>query len=322
MDYGSGKRRAIELVDYDPSWPALFEEIRTGLERLLDGLVHEIHHIGSTAILGLCAKPKIDVDIVLRSAASIPEAIERMQATGDYIYHGDKYRDGMWTFTTGRASRGQRLYLCAPGTAAHLRRMLFRDHLRRHPEAAAAYAALKRRLASETADDWDHYTGGKAAFVAEIVRLEEALRNMCVPDDGPQEIEPRAYDYETQYRRLRDARQPGWAGDLYERGLAGMRETLDRLERERHLPAPPARMLELGCGNALSSYLLAGKGYEVHGIDIAGTPSRGRRSTTTTRRRSTWSRRRTPTWCCGTGSASSAGSRSSSRASRTCRAWW
>ncbi|KGM31359.1 hypothetical protein P409_27675 [Inquilinus limosus MP06] len=84
-------------------------------------------------------------------------------------------------------------------------------------------------------------------------------------------MEPRAYDYETQYRRLRDARQPGWAGDLYERGLAGMRETLDRLERERHLPAPPARMLELGCGNALSSYLLAGKGYEVHGIDIAGT---------------------------------------------------
>ena len=80
-----------------------------------------------------------------------------------------------------------------------------------------------------------------------------------------------AYDYETQYRRLREAGQPGWAGGQYERGLAGMTDTLGRLERERHLPAPPGRMLELGCGNSLSSYLLAAKGYEVHGIDIAGT---------------------------------------------------
>ncbi|HMG50345.1 MAG TPA: GrpB family protein, partial [Inquilinus sp.] len=96
------KRRAIEVVDYDPAWPALFEEIRAGLERLLDGLVLEIQHIGSTAVPGLCAKPKIDVDIVLRSAEVIPEAIGLMQATGDYIYHGDKHRDGMWAFTTGR----------------------------------------------------------------------------------------------------------------------------------------------------------------------------------------------------------------------------
>lgn len=267
----SGTRRAIEVVDYDPAWPTQFEEIRARLERLLDGLVLEIHHIGSTAVPGLCAKPKIDVDIVLRSAAKIPEAIERMQATGAYAYHGDRYGDGMWTFTTGRGSRGQRLYLCAPDTAAHLRRMLFRDHLQRHPEAAAAYAALKRRLASETADDWDHYTGGKGPFVTGIVGREAARRNQPVPDGNPPSIEPRAYDYEARYRRLRIAGRPGWAGDQYERGLAGVGETLDRLEREGVLPPPPARMLELGCGNGSSSYLLAGKGYEVHGIDISAT---------------------------------------------------
>ncbi|WP_342235718.1 class I SAM-dependent methyltransferase [Inquilinus sp. OTU3971] len=79
------------------------------------------------------------------------------------------------------------------------------------------------------------------------------------------------YDYDAQYRRLRTAGKPGWAGDHCERAAARMSETLDRLEREGGLPAPPARMLELGCGNGLSSFLLAGKGYEVHGIDIAGT---------------------------------------------------
>ncbi|WP_213286773.1 class I SAM-dependent methyltransferase [Bradyrhizobium sp. sGM-13] len=48
-----------------------------------------------------------------------------------------------------------------------------------------------------------------------------------------------------------------------------MTDTLDRLERE-FLPSPPARILELGCGNGMSwSLLMAGKGYEVHGIDIS-----------------------------------------------------
>lgn len=264
------KRRAIEVVDYDPAWPALFEEIRAGLERLLDGLILEIHHIGSTAVRGLCAKPKIDVDIVLRSPAVIPQAIERMQATGDYAYHGDKYRDGMWTFTTGRGSRGQRLYLCAPGTATHLRRVLFRDHLRQHPEAATAYAELKRRLASETEGDWDHYTGGKGPFVAEIVRRAALERNQSVPEDHGPPVELPAYDYDARYRRLREAGLPGWAGEQHERAVAGVAGTLDRLQREGVLPPPPARMLELGCGNGLSSYLMAGQGYEIHGIDIAG----------------------------------------------------
>ncbi|OWJ68230.1 class I SAM-dependent methyltransferase [Inquilinus limosus] len=80
-----------------------------------------------------------------------------------------------------------------------------------------------------------------------------------------------ADDYEAQYRSLREMGQPGWAGDQYERGLARLKETLDRLEREGALPVPPARMLELGCGNGQSSYLLAGKGYEVQGIDISAT---------------------------------------------------
>jgi len=165
----AGARREIEVVDYDPRWPAAFEEARAGLERLLAGLVRDIHHIGSTAVPGLCAKPKIDIDIVLRSAEAIPEGIARMNGAGIYKYRGDKYQDGMWAFTTGHGSLGERLYLCAPATVTHLQRLLFRDHLRQHPEAAAEYAALKRKLASETENDWDYYTGGKAAFVAEIV---------------------------------------------------------------------------------------------------------------------------------------------------------
>jgi GrpB-like predicted nucleotidyltransferase (UPF0157 family) len=162
------KRKAIVVLDYDPAWPDLFEAVRRNLESLLAGLVLEISHIGSTAVPGLCAKPKIDVDVVLTDATAIPPGIERMKSA-DYTFHGNKYQDGMWAFTTGRGSHGERIYLCAPDTATHEDRLLFRDYLRAHPEAATEYGRLKRRLASETADDWDYYTGGKGPFVAEIV---------------------------------------------------------------------------------------------------------------------------------------------------------
>jgi GrpB-like predicted nucleotidyltransferase (UPF0157 family) len=92
-----------------------------------------------------------------------------VQAKTVYTYHGDPYRDGMWTFTQGRGSYGTRLYLCEPDNATHEKRMLFRDWLRTHPEDAAAYEELKRRLAAEAHGDWDFYTGGKSAFVAGIV---------------------------------------------------------------------------------------------------------------------------------------------------------
>lgn len=120
ISIGMLRRRPIEVVDYDPSWPRQFEEIRAEVSSRLSGLVAEIHHIGSTAIPGLCAKSKIDIDIVLRSMLNIPEGIVRMQTSGAYTFHGDRYNDDMWVFTTGLGSHGQRLYLCAwtPNTRA------------------------------------------------------------------------------------------------------------------------------------------------------------------------------------------------------------
>lgn len=79
------------------------------------------------------------------------------------------------------------------------------------------------------------------------------------------------YDYEAQYRRLRDAGMPGWAGPQHERSLSRLEQTLDRLAQDGTFPPPPARMIELGCGNGMSSLLMAQKGYEVFGIDIAET---------------------------------------------------
>lgn len=161
--------RPVEIVDYDPSWLAQFVAERDALLALLGDLADSAYHIGSTSVPGLAAKPKIDMDVVLRAGDLIPEAIERVRATGAWDYHGDPYGDGRWIFTHGRG-HGTRLYLCGPGNEAHRKRLAFRDWLRGHPEDAAAYEALKRRLAAEANGDFAFYTEGKSAFVAEALR--------------------------------------------------------------------------------------------------------------------------------------------------------
>lgn len=137
---------------------------------LLGDRVADIHHIGSTSVPGLSAKPKIDIDTVVQSDALVGEAVELVKTLAEFTFHGDPYGDGMWTFTSGHGSYGVRLYLCGPDNAHHHKRMLFRDWLREHPEAAAEYATLKRKLAAEANGDWKFYTGGKSEFVARIVK--------------------------------------------------------------------------------------------------------------------------------------------------------
>jgi GrpB-like predicted nucleotidyltransferase (UPF0157 family) len=164
---------AITVVPYDPDWPSQFLRIRGELEPVFSGLTPVFHHVGSTSVPQLAAKPKIDLHAAFADLSLVARAVARMQAVAGYTYHGDKYNDQSWTFTSGKTS-GARLYLCTSDNTVLRDRILFRDYLRAHPERAAAYAALKLRLMSEANDDWDYYTGGKTEFVRETVRLAQS----------------------------------------------------------------------------------------------------------------------------------------------------
>ncbi len=67
------------------------------IERVLSQLTS--HHVGSTSVPGLCAKPRIDVDIVVRRAEEIPDAINRLREAG-YEFRGNRYNDGMWPLSS------------------------------------------------------------------------------------------------------------------------------------------------------------------------------------------------------------------------------
>ncbi|GGC45454.1 class I SAM-dependent methyltransferase [Chelatococcus reniformis] len=77
--------------------------------------------------------------------------------------------------------------------------------------------------------------------------------------------------YDRRYRELKAAGLPGWAGAAHTRGLARLTAALDRLGSEGAIPAAPADLLELGCGNGLGALAMAQRGYRVHGIDLSPT---------------------------------------------------
>ena len=154
----------IVIQNYDPSWPTQFAELAGPVRDALADLGATVEHVGSTSVVGLAAKPIIDVDIVLRSGEDVPTAVERLGQLG-YVYQGDKGIPGREAFLWPPGSPQHHLYVVVAGSNPHRDHVEFRNHLRRHPDVARAYADLKRTLAAEHGTDRLGYTEAKSQFV-------------------------------------------------------------------------------------------------------------------------------------------------------------
>jgi GrpB-like predicted nucleotidyltransferase (UPF0157 family) len=164
----------VEIVDYDPRWPLLFDEEAKRLRAVLDpSLIVGIEHFGSTAISGLSAKPIIDILIAVRSLpaarATFVEALRNL----DYVYWADNPKKDRMFFVKGMPPFGSKRSHHVPITEPHgemWRRLAFRDYLRAHPDEAETYERLKRRLATEHQTDREAYTDAKSAYVEIVMR--------------------------------------------------------------------------------------------------------------------------------------------------------
>lgn len=171
-------RDVVEIVPYDPRWPAAFRAERDHLRACLPpDLLGRIEHFGSTAVPGLAAKPIVDMLIEVADLQATRERIAPLLEAQGYDdfwrpTHGD---DGppfyAWFIKRDPASgrRTHHLHMVEAGFAEHWERLRFRDHLVAHPETAAAYGELKRRLAAEHTRDRVAYTAGKSAFIAAVM---------------------------------------------------------------------------------------------------------------------------------------------------------
>lgn len=174
--YGAG---SIVVSDYDPDWPKLFEQERARIKEALGSFALAIEHVGSTAVPGLPSKPIIDLLVGVPSLEEASErCIEPVKALG-YIYLPEyaswlprelffrKGPPGPWT---------HHVHMMEPSHPRWEARLVFRDYLRAHPEAAKAYADIKRGLASASKDDIEAYRTGKSAVVEAMTAKARAWR--------------------------------------------------------------------------------------------------------------------------------------------------
>jgi GrpB-like predicted nucleotidyltransferase (UPF0157 family) len=154
----------VVICDYDPAWSDEFSRLRTRLANTLGNLALSIEHVGSTAVLGLAAKPIVDIDVVIATSRSLPEVKDRLASIG-YTFEGDLGIDGRFAFAFPPSEKRHHLYVCESQNRELHRHIAFRDLLRREPELAAEYAKLKRRAAEQFRKDRSGYAAAKTAFV-------------------------------------------------------------------------------------------------------------------------------------------------------------
>ena len=160
----------IEIVPYDPSWPALFEAERLLLEAVLaPWLAGPIEHVGSTAVAGLAAKPVIDIMAPVVTLESSRPAIAAVAVLG-YGHFPYRAETMHWLCKPSPLVRTHHLHLVPLGSELWLQRLAFRDALRNDAALAAAYAALKRQLAARFGADRDGYTDAKTPFIHRALR--------------------------------------------------------------------------------------------------------------------------------------------------------
>ncbi len=177
-------REDTAVVPWNPEWPAMFAREKAQLLALFpSGPLTRIEHFGSTAVPGLAAKPVIDM---LTGVTSLDEAkravVPVLEGLGyEHLWRPTRGDDGgpWYAWFIKRNAEGVRTHHLhmVEEHFEHWERLLFRDYLIGHPDAASEYGALKRRLAEEFPNDRAAYTEGKSEFIMRVMEQASTKRN-------------------------------------------------------------------------------------------------------------------------------------------------
>jgi len=173
-------RVPVEIVPYDAAWPTRFELEKAVLLDVFRPVEVQIEHVGSTAVVGLGAKPIIDIMLGMDHLSAVELRIPDLVARGyEYIsrYESEFPERRLFAKPQWRP-RAFHLHAVERWTPFWHRLLLFRDFLRQHAEVAVEYCELKKRLATAFSDDRDGYARAKTAFIeAAVERAKRALRS-------------------------------------------------------------------------------------------------------------------------------------------------
>jgi GrpB-like predicted nucleotidyltransferase (UPF0157 family) len=157
----------IQIVDYDPQWPELFEREAHRIRAALGPRALRIEHTGSTSVPGLAAKPIIDGLLVVTDSAAEETYLPALQAAGYLL----RIRETNWY--EHRMFNGpdteMNLHVFSSGCPEIDRMLKFRDWLRGNAADRDLYARTKLDLAQKEWKYTQNYADAKTAVIEEII---------------------------------------------------------------------------------------------------------------------------------------------------------
>ena len=165
------KTKKVIVLPYDAAWKSAFEAIRAEIQTALGDLMLGIEHVGSTSVEGMSAKPCIDIDVVIRDYSVFEAVVQKLDAIG-YIHEGDLGIQDREAFKYAGKPHlmAHHLYVCPRDSEELHRHIVFRDFLRKNPEAVKKYSRVKETAAQLFPDSIDQYIEYKSPCIEELYR--------------------------------------------------------------------------------------------------------------------------------------------------------
>lgn len=165
------------VIEYDSKWPQHFEALSEVLRQALGDHARHIHHVGSTSIPGMLAKPIIDIDVELVPGVPVEYATAVLGSIG-YEFEGDRGIRDRYAYKNVSVAvpfsehrdvwPDHHLYVCPHNSLELARHLLFRDRLRSSSELRDAYVEIKREALRRSG-------GVRQVYVEEKERLGDAF---------------------------------------------------------------------------------------------------------------------------------------------------
>lgn len=161
-----------ELVPHNPQWASEFRKESASISIALGDMVSAIHHIGSTSIPGIHAKPIIDLLVevfaINRIDAKNPAMVDiGYECMGEYGISGRRY----FRKNNAQGARTHHIHMFDVNSEHVFRHLAFRDYLVAHPTKAQEYSAIKQALVKEHKGDWNLYLDGKDPFIKKTEQI-------------------------------------------------------------------------------------------------------------------------------------------------------